>query len=422
MSPIKILLAIFLLNLYSSLAYKDYKNYKIYDIMAENVEQLEMLQEIVKLRKNFDFLHVAKQPNSLSKVLIPPNLEQDLCIVLHRYALNYTLLVEDVAEVINKEREENSPESPPTYPLNVFERYYRHEEINENMEYLAKLYPSRVFVKTFGWTYEHRPLKIISITNGDGRKNKNIIFIDAAMHAREWITPSMALFIMNELSVNYQTHEKLLQDFDWIIMPMVNADGYEYSHEENRYWRKTRRPSDLSLDCYGTDPNRNFGYQWGLTEGASADPCDDTYFGEKAFSEPETQVVRDIMISYADRMKWYLSLHSYGNYILLPYGHTDDLPENYFDMMDVADAGALAIIMSTNNIYTYGNTYSVMYPTSGDSADYAIGFLNIPIAMAIEMPAGGFSGFDPPVRQIEDIVEETWIGIRAMAEVVVDKY
>lgn len=281
-----------------------------------------MLQEFAKLNRNVDFLKLAKTPLKPSKLLIPHHMDQDLRVLLDEKVFNYTRLVEDVSEILYQERKENSPKTPVTYPLNVFERYYRHEEINENMEYLAELYPSRVFVKTFGRTYEQRPLKIITITNGDGRVNKNIIFIDAAMHAREWITPSMALFIMNELAVNYDQYRALLQEFDWIIMPVVNADGYEYTHEEDRYWRKTRRPSDLVQHCYGTDPNRNFGFMWGLEDGASPDPCDDTYFGEKPFSEPETQVVRDIMISYADRMKWYLSLHSYGNYILLPYGHT----------------------------------------------------------------------------------------------------
>lgn len=99
-----------------------------------------------------------------------------------------------------------------------------------------------------------------------------------------------------------------------------------------------------------------------------------------------------------------------------------ELPENYFAMMDVADAGAMAIVLTTGGIYTYGNTYKVMYPTSGDSADYAVGTVGVPISICIEMPAGGFLGFDPPVRQIEQIVLETWIGIRAMAEVVVEKY
>lgn len=98
------------------------------------------------------------------------------------------------------------------------------------------------------------------------------------------------------------------------------------------------------------------------------------------------------------------------------------LPDNYFDMMDVADAGAMAIVLSTNSVYTYGNTYNVLYPTSGDSADYAVGVLNVTISTVMELPAGGGLGFDPPVRQIEMIVTESWTGIRAMAEVVVDKY
>lgn len=299
-------------------------SYKIYEIIAQNENHLHALHNIIKANKNVISLQVARHEKELSKVLIPPHFEENLKNILSNNALNYTLLVNDVAEILRKERQENSRETPPTYPLNVYERYYRHDEINENMEYLSKLYPSRVFVKTFGRSYERRPLKIITITNGDGRPNKKIIFIDAAMHAREWITPAMALYIMNELTVNYESYKELLQDYDWVIMPIVNADGYEYTHEVNRYWRKTRRPSDLERDCYGTDPNRNFDFYWGIDdeEGASLDPCDETYAGEKPFSESETQVVRDIMLTYSKRMIWYLSLHSYGNYILLPYGHS----------------------------------------------------------------------------------------------------
>lgn len=276
----------------------------------------------MKDNRNYDFWNLARKSNETSKVLIAPSLENDLRNNLENYAINYTLIVDDVSEIINQERKENTRESAADYPLNVFERYYRHDEINEQMDYLAKSYPSRVFVKTFGRSYEQRSLKMITITNGDGRADKKIIFIDAGMHAREWITHAMALHIMNELTVNYNENKEFLEEYDWIIVPVVNADGYEYTHEVGRYWRKTRRPSDLERGCYGIDPNRNFDFQWGLEEGASPDPCDETYRGEKAFSEPETQVVRDIMITYADRMKWYLSLHSYGNYILLPWGHT----------------------------------------------------------------------------------------------------
>uniref|UniRef100_A0A1I8PH78 Peptidase M14 domain-containing protein n=1 Tax=Stomoxys calcitrans TaxID=35570 RepID=A0A1I8PH78_STOCA len=398
-----------------------YKDYKVYDIFAEDEQQLRSLYQLHKDNRAYDFLNLARTTKQISKVLVAPQQDAKLRNLLDKNSLNFSLIMEDVSEIILRERLENARDTPPQYPLNVFERYYRHDEINEHMEVLAKLYPHRVFVKTFGRSYEKRPLKVITITNGDVSRDKKVIFIDAAMHAREWITPAMALHIMNELTLNFTNHKELLNDFDWVIMPVVNADGYEYSHEEKRYWRKTRSPSDLEQDCYGTDPNRNFDHYWGWEEGSSPDPCDETYHGEKAFSEPETQVVRDIMHSYGAKLKWYLTLHSYGNLILLPWGHTPELPENYFAMMDVADAGAMAIVLSTGGVYSYGNTYQLIYPTSGDSADYAVSALNVPISLCIEMPAGGFLGFDPPVRQIEDIVLETWIGIRAMAEVVVQK-
>jgi len=34
-----------------------------------------------------------------------------------------------------------------------------------------------------------------------------------------------------------------------------------------------------------------------------------------------------------------------------------DFPDHYQDMMSVADAGAKAIVHSTNGIYSYGSTY-----------------------------------------------------------------
>lgn len=85
-------------------------------------------------------------------------------------------------------------------------------------------------------------------------------------------------------------------------------------------WRKTRRPSSNS-QCYGTDPNRNFGFHWGEI-GASSDKCHDTYRGGQAFSEPETKVIRDIMESIKSSCVFYLTIHSYGNYLLYPWGFT----------------------------------------------------------------------------------------------------
>ncbi len=47
----------------------------------------------------------------------------------------------------------------------------------------------------------------------------------------------------------------------WVV-PMVNPDGHDYSVRVYRYWRKNRRANDDG--SFGVDPNRNYGFAWGL--------------------------------------------------------------------------------------------------------------------------------------------------------------
>ena len=60
------------------------------------------------------------------------------------------------------------------------------------------------------------------------------------MHAREWIGPAVATYILSQLVEKHPSFAKLLDISDWMILPVVNPDGYEYSHTSDRLWRKTR--------------------------------------------------------------------------------------------------------------------------------------------------------------------------------------
>ena len=48
-------------------------------------------------------------------------------------------------------------------------------------------------------------------------------------HAREWITPAAATYIIKQL---IETKEEALKNLDWYIMPNMNPDGYAYSQKE----------------------------------------------------------------------------------------------------------------------------------------------------------------------------------------------
>jgi len=70
----------------------------------------------------------------------------------------------------------------------------------------------------------------------------NRIIFWTGIHAREWISSAVALYILRQLVEN-KSYRKLVSDVDWYILPMINADGYEYSHTVDRLWRKSRRTS-----------------------------------------------------------------------------------------------------------------------------------------------------------------------------------
>lgn len=161
-------------------------------------------------------------------------------------------------------------------------------------------------------------MNAIWITNGDGQK-KPMIYIDAGIHAREWAAPATALYIIDQLVTQPKKYADVLGPVDWLILPSVNPDGYDYTHTKDRYWRKTRKPSGAG--CIGTDPNRNFGFHWAEV-GSSYDPCDETYHGDDAFSEVEARVVKNILHNIKDKCIFYLTLHSFGAQLLYPWGWT----------------------------------------------------------------------------------------------------
>ncbi|XP_064539840.1 carboxypeptidase B1 [Drosophila montana] len=398
-----------------------YDGFKIYELATKSRSAAVdlVLSELVKNESYYD-LYSAN--GAAAHIMVHPEAQPEFIELLNGHTLSYKIVNHDVGLTLRRQFEANRM-LRNWYPYQGrlgTERYYTQGEINQYIEQLAQEHPSRVFIKTVGKSYEGRWLKTIRITNGDGRANKNVILMDGGFHAREWISPAAVVYAIGELVNNYEAHAQLLLDYDWVILPVVNADGYEYTQlsADTRLWRKTRQPS--SAGCIGTDPNRNFGFHWNET-GASSDPCAETYAGSRAFSEPEAIVVRDLIHSLADRGKMYLTVHSYGNYILYPWGYIDELPDTWEDLDEVGRAGGDAIEKATGTVYEVGCSTTVLYAAAGASDDYAFN-AGFPISFTMELPAGGLNYFDPPASDIDRLVKETWVGIEAMARKVIEKY
>lgn len=153
----------------------------------------------------------------------------------------------------------------------------------------------------------------------------------------------MATYIINELTVKRQKQPEYLKNIDWYIVPVFNPDGFTYthSHPNHRLWRKNRSTNKKS-DCLGVDLNRNFEIEWG-GKGASSNPCHNTFKGSQAFSEPESQVVRNFFKNSSANFEGFLSFHSYGQYILIPWSFQANKIKDYKDLMKVGSNAAKVI-------------------------------------------------------------------------------
>jgi len=177
--------------------------------------------------------------------------------------------------------------------------YHSYQQIDYELHEIENNYHDIAKVFSIGETTEGRNIWAIKISdNVSENKSETGVLIVGCHHAREWISVEIPLYLAKYLTDNYSTDCKVNELVDnteiWIV-PMLNPDGHEYSRTTYRLWRKNRRNNGDG--SFGVDLNRNYGYKWGGA-GSSGDTFSDVYRGPSEFSEPETQAIRDLIISH----------------------------------------------------------------------------------------------------------------------------
>lgn len=105
-----------------------------------------------------------------------------------------------------------------------WDSYHRVEDIYGYLNYLADTYPRIVQLVSIGSSYEGRPLYVVRISSSSSSGSKPAIWIDGGIHAREWISPAVATYVIQQL-VEVPSNERLFANVDWYIMPVMNPDG-----------------------------------------------------------------------------------------------------------------------------------------------------------------------------------------------------
>jgi hypothetical protein len=262
---------------------------------------------------------------------------------------------------------------------------------------------ARVHLDTIGMSIEGRPVLAAKIGAPDDAPSRpNVIFL-ATYHAREWAATEMALRLVAHLANDAPDArvDSLVARRDIWIVPVVNPDGYEYTHTTDRFWRKNRRVNaDGSV---GVDLNRNHDYRWGYDNfGSSPVPGSAVYRGTAPHSEPETQAIAALHAAHPPVLG--VSYHTFTGLILYPWGYAfGRLPDDWSIFRALAGTDVHPAVVdrlpgSNRDHYHPAPSWN-LYSTNGDYTDWAYGARGV-LAFTPELSSGWegttFYGFDFP--------------------------
>jgi carboxypeptidase T len=256
--------------------------------------------------------------------------------------------------------------------------YHSAATLEEDLRGLAERAPEIAELREIGRSVEDRPIWALRL--GDRRGSDRKLLFMGCHHAREWIAVEVPYLLAENLVTNANASpvQEWLEQGELWVAPMVNPDGHEHSRVADRLWRKNRRPNpDGSV---GVDPNRNYGYMWGTIndDRSSHVPSDITYVGPRAFSEPETRAVRDLIAR--ELFRGVITYHSYMQLLLYPWGYTlDPIPDlTDRDRMKLLAEGMRDLIAGVHGTAYTPQQSSQLYRTAGDTTDWTYGVYGIP--------------------------------------------
>jgi hypothetical protein len=291
--------------------------------------------------------------------------------------------------------------------------YYSWDQVGSVLDQIHAAYPSIVGPRTsIGTSLEGRDLWSVKLSDNPGADEAEPeVRIDAMHHAREPEGMQVALWYLLWLCESYGSDPLatyLVDERETWFIPVVNPDGYVHNQQlqpgGGALWRKNRR--DNGDGTFGVDLNRNYPFQWGFDNaGSSANTGSETYRGPAAQSEPEVQAMVAFLASRDFRTS--LSLHTYSNLWLAPWGYTPAYPPNWAPFDEI---GTLA---TEFNGYPHDPASILLYAANGVTVDHDHG-VHGTVSWTPEIGSSS-DGFWPPQDRIIPLAEENRIALARTA-------
>jgi hypothetical protein len=384
-----------------------YDNTSIVNVHIENEEQLKTLRES-GARSLACFDHEGETPMLLDDKSIR---------IVNKLGLKFEIVETDIDGRL-KRFEKLREDAREGNRGGWYSDYKRWDEVNTKLQSLVATAPDIATTFIVGQSHEGRDIHGIRITApGDSTGRKQVLF-NGCQHAREWISVMVPCYVAENIVTGWifdQEIQAYLESTEIFIVPIVNPDGYEFTHDifGDRFWRKNRR--DNIGSCEGVDLNRNWDYEWNGGDSTSTSTCSDIYVGPSVFSEPETQAMRDL-INTLPNLVSHIDFHSYSQLVLEPWASSNMPPPRVNVVKALSGAMSEAIASVHGETYVAGTGGDLLYLADGVFPDWTTSGGSL--SYTIELRPEGSPGFDLPPSEIIPTCEESFAAVTAMLQFV----
>nr|XP_028946088.1 carboxypeptidase A2-like [Malus domestica] len=218
------------------------------------------------------------------------------------------------------------------------------------------------------------------------------ILLSFGQHGRELITSELALRILSILS-----KEQFLPNLDPVsldstldkllikVVPMENLNGRRLVEAGDLCERRNGR---------GVDPNRNWSVDWGKKREDYSFafilffyPRIMIHPGTAPFSEPETQIMRKVSMSF-DPHIW-INIHSGMEALFMPYDHKNTTPDGLSSHQMKSLLEELNQLHFQKRCMVGSGGGSVGYLAHGTATDFMFDIVKVPMAFTFEIYGDG---------------------------------
>jgi carboxypeptidase T len=271
----------------------------------------------------------------------------------------------------------------------------------------------RATLKVIGKSIEQRDLLALRISSAPAGAQRPSVLVIGTHHAREWASPMVAMGLADALVRRYDDEPRIrrvVDNLEIVVIPVLNPDGYVATFNGKRLQRKNMDPK-----C-NVDLNRNYDAAFG--KGTGGECPSETYPGPSAFSEPETQAVRELVASLA-RPRLLVDYHSAAAVIMIPFAYTQSPPPQLAENKALCQLYSSAVRSVSGTNYPAVPGYDIARGAGGGAFDWFRTKYGHTIVVELR-GGGGPGGFDLPARSVIPFAEENLAGWLAVAEKLVE--